>query len=106
MLNRFSAAMIAARHTGRVARGETLESQAGKQAVGSADGWGCLWTISTGGPQHRETYCVCGQQFEHVIQEGAQIAPLSQATDLDIQAELKLHPRKTQEGGMKRSGGN
>lgn len=42
MLNRFSAAMIAAQHTGRVARRETPESQAGKQAAGNADGWGCL----------------------------------------------------------------
>lgn len=42
MLNRFSAAMIAARHTGLVAQRETLESQTGKQAVGNANGWGAF----------------------------------------------------------------
>lgn len=42
MLNWFSAAMIAARHTGRVAQRETLESRTGKQAVGNANGWGAF----------------------------------------------------------------
>lgn len=39
MLNRFSTAMIAARHTGQVAQRLMLESQTGKQAVGNANGW-------------------------------------------------------------------
>lgn len=83
MLNRFSAAMIAARHTGRVARRRLSHRQENRQ-----------WGMQMDGAAFEHFQQVALSTMKPIvfavsnlntgIQERAQIAPISQATDLNI----------------------